>query len=340
MLSNQFKKQYIDLNNRGLSLTEKAYMTEIYDRMESSQKRDEFFDAENNDYYVIYTVEEMSQALEVGISTVKRTTKKLINKNWIHIKRVKNRCNLIFICDDKKISDKTDQNDHFQNGSSKMNYDNSSNWSPNQTNNKQTNNILDTCQIQAKKDIEIQKDLKTKSDDANKTRLNGLKYNLIHNICIPEEAVNSLFEVSEFQEKQVREYLDMLLTAKRIAVKKAHKELYFEKSGEIQGTLADRIKYVFQKAKEVAKNKMSYIKQSFINYFYEILCPEKIAQPVKAARTYTKKNRIVEKLPDWAIKQQNGESLTPDEPEQDKTEINNEIQNLLAKINQSAPIMA
>lgn len=342
MLNNQFKKMYTDLANKGLSLSEKAYMTEIYDRMESSQKHDEFFDADIQDYYVIYTVEEMAKTLEIGVSTVKRIIRKLIQKKWIYVKRLKNRVNCIFICNDKKISniDNANGDNLKKNTEFKMSSVQGSKWSPNQTDNKQTNDILDASQIQATQNNNIQETAETTSSVDTQVALNGLKYNLIHNICLPEEAVNSLFEVSEFKETQVRKYLDMLLYAKRIATKKAHKELYFEKSGEIQGTLAERIKYVFQKAKEVAKNKVSYIRQSFVNYFYEILCPEEIAQPTQSVASttnvYRKKPRFVEQMPSWIKEQQ--EQNTPQVDTKTPEKTNNqgsvaEIQRLMAKIN-------
>ena len=322
MLDNQFRKYYVDLKGKGLNLSEKAYMTAIYDRMESSTQRKTFYDEQEKDYYVIYTIDEMASELEIGTTTVKRVMKSLVNKGWIWLKKTRGNVNCIFICDDYKVSKSSTKTSQQTNFDSLKGSKRSTNYK-----NKQTKNKLDTCKSQNVQLAEHQ----TTSESSIATQtiaLNGLEYTLQHKLCLPSMAINALFDVSSSNVDTIKSNLATILKAKRIAVKKANKELYFENSAEIQCTLADRIRYIFMQAKSKAKKPKQYILQAFVNYFYEILCPKAVAKP----HTYIHKSGYQEKLPEWAKNnnsvdvQQNGQ-LNKVKATQD------EIQLLMAKIN-------
>lgn len=322
MLDNQFRKYYLDLKNKGLSLAEKAYMTAIYDRMESSTQRKTFYDEQEQDYYVIYTIDEMASELEIGTTTVKRVMKSLVNKGWIWLKKTRGNVNCIFICADFKVSKFSTKASQQTNSDSL----DSSKWSPNHKN-KQTKNKLDTCKSQ---DVQLSKYTATNENSiaTQAIELNGLEYTLQHKLCLPSVAINALFEVSSSDIDVIKSNLATILKAKRIAVKRANKELYFESSAEIQGTLAERIRYIFMQAQNKAKKPKRYILQAFVNYFYEILCPKNVAKP----RTYIHKSSYQEKLPEWAksscsvIMQQNNQS-------NNTKATHDEIQLLMTKIN-------
>lgn len=293
MLANQFRKYYIDLKGKGLNLTEKAYMTAIYDRLESSKQRKTFYDEKEQDYYVIYTIEEMANELEVGTSTVKRAMKSLINKGWIKTKKVYRNVNCIFVCDQYKVC-KSDTTNSKKTILAQLK------GSKRSTNhiNKQTKNKLDTSKSQ---NVQLPSKITNERSISTQTvKLNGFEYTLLHKLCLPKSAINALFDVSSLDISSIKANLSIILKAKRIATQKAKKELYFENSAEIQETVADRIRYIFMQANTVAKKPKQYVLQAFINYFYEILCPKQIVK----TRTYIHKSGYQEKLPDWALQTQ------------------------------------
>lgn len=322
MLDNQFRKYYVDLKNKGLSLSEKAYMTAIYDRMESSIQRKTFYDEQEHDYYVIYTIDEMASELEIGTTTVKRVMKNLVNKGWIWLKKTRGNVNCIFICDDFKVSKSSTKTSQQTNSD----FLESPKWSSNYKN-KQTKNKLDTCKSQDSQPTECQ--IANENSIATQTiELNGLKFTLQHKLCLPSVAINALFDVSSSNVDTIKRNLTTILKAKRIAVKKANKKLYFESSAEIQGTLAERIRYIFIQAQNKAKKPKQYILQAFVNYFYEILCPKTVAKP----RTYIHKSGYQEKLPEWA-KSNSSVDIQQNNQSNNAKATRNEIQLLMAKIN-------
>lgn len=130
----QFKKQYVFLTDAGLNPTQVMCMTAIYDRMESSCQRPDFFDEQEQSHFVIYTVEELADTLNVGTSTIKRTIKSLIKAGWLYTKRLKSRANAIFIATPHRLSDDKSKQQ------ATMTSSNGSDWSINQTNLNQTNN--------------------------------------------------------------------------------------------------------------------------------------------------------------------------------------------------------
>lgn len=92
-----FKKQYDAFAEEGLNPTEVCILTNIYNRYQLSVQHSDFFDRNQNDYYVIYTGKDLAKELNVSVSTIKREIKTLVKKQWLQIKRAFNRVNLIFI---------------------------------------------------------------------------------------------------------------------------------------------------------------------------------------------------------------------------------------------------
>ena len=91
--------QFIKLYNVGsdCSLTERVIFNYIVDRMNSSRQRYQFFDAQQNDFYVIFPVQELAEILNISHDTVSRSLTKLVNNNYLTIKRNKYHANKIFI---------------------------------------------------------------------------------------------------------------------------------------------------------------------------------------------------------------------------------------------------
>ena len=96
-MDSTFKKQYDAFAEDGLNPTEVCILTNIYNRYQLSIQHSDFFDRNQNDYYVIYTGKDLAKELNVSVSTIKREIKTLVKKQWLQIKRAFNRVNLIFI---------------------------------------------------------------------------------------------------------------------------------------------------------------------------------------------------------------------------------------------------
>lgn len=71
------------LSNPELSANEKIIYSVICDRMDSSRKRPEFYDNKENDFYVIYTIDELSNFLTLSPTTVTNALSHLTHLGFI-----------------------------------------------------------------------------------------------------------------------------------------------------------------------------------------------------------------------------------------------------------------
>ncbi|TPR14254.1 replication initiator protein A [Apilactobacillus timberlakei] len=95
---NQFIKFDIELRKDDrLNNDARLAYAYLYDRMHSSIKRHEFFDSKMNNYYVIYTVEEMIKDLGVSRNTVINVYKKLAVYGYIIKKKIFNGATRFFL---------------------------------------------------------------------------------------------------------------------------------------------------------------------------------------------------------------------------------------------------
>lgn len=72
-----------EFQNRGMSITDLVVYSLLCDRMKSSQKRIEFYDNRKQAPYVIYTVRELEQFLQISHTTVNNAFKKLDANGYI-----------------------------------------------------------------------------------------------------------------------------------------------------------------------------------------------------------------------------------------------------------------
>lgn len=95
---NQFQKMPSSITyNKELSSNEKITYMILLDRLQSSKKRKNFFDKKENDYFVIFTIEELSEKLGFSKTTAVGCYKKLEKLGYINKKRTFNGATKIFI---------------------------------------------------------------------------------------------------------------------------------------------------------------------------------------------------------------------------------------------------
>ncbi|KRM67575.1 hypothetical protein FD06_GL000726 [Apilactobacillus ozensis DSM 23829 = JCM 17196] len=89
------------LHNQALNSDEKLALSLIMDRMKSSVKRSEFFDRKRQAHYVIYSVDELAQTLNIGKNTAVKILKHLATLGLIIKQRVFSHATRIFLPDTK-----------------------------------------------------------------------------------------------------------------------------------------------------------------------------------------------------------------------------------------------
>lgn len=99
----QFTKLYNDiLTDKELNATDKLVYSVLLDRLQSSKKRAQFFDNDTNDYFVIYTVAEIAEFLNLSKTTAVNSYKRLTNLGYIVKKHVFNGATKLFLPTNKQ----------------------------------------------------------------------------------------------------------------------------------------------------------------------------------------------------------------------------------------------
>lgn len=99
----QFFKFYANLTNEpNLTPAQMVLLTFIFNRMESSKQRFSFYDQFQNDYFVIFTNDELADLMHISVSSVKRLIDKSIKDGFLTTKLLHNRARLIFMTSKSK----------------------------------------------------------------------------------------------------------------------------------------------------------------------------------------------------------------------------------------------
>ncbi|UQS84790.1 replication initiator protein A [Apilactobacillus apisilvae] len=258
----QFIKFDIDLRNddRLNNDTRLAYAY-LYDRMQSSIKRREFFDKKVNAYYVIYTVEEMIKDLGVGRNTVINVYKKLAKLGYVIKKKVFNGATRFFL-------------PHFHDDSadSKPTQVDSSN--SNQTNSKQ---ITSKTAVTAEANIHHQnKPVNISEFDLMQNVVDGLKAKA----AFEPDLINTLVKYSE-NAHCLYQYAQLIFKTKKASLKRAikhgyseaRKALHFETNCYMQSNLVKTMRNLIIQTRTNHKihNKSAYIAQALYKFFDDVV---------------------------------------------------------------------
>ncbi|GAA6237203.1 replication initiator protein A [Apilactobacillus micheneri] len=254
----QFIKFDIDLrkDNRLNNDARLAYAY-LYDRMQSSIKRREFFDKKENTYYVIYTVEEMIKDLGVSRNTVINVYKKLAELGYVIKKKVFNGATRFFL-----------PHFHDDNVDSKPAQVDSSN--SNQTN---SNHNTTKTAVTAGVNIHHQnKPVNISEFDLMQNVVDGLKAKAAFEPAL----INTLVKYSE-NAHCLYQYAQLIFKTKKSSLKRAlkrdyseaKKALHFETNCYMQDDLVKTMRNLIIQTKTNHKlhNKTAYIAKSLYKFF-------------------------------------------------------------------------
>lgn len=299
-----FKKQYDAFAEEGLNPTEVCILTNIYNRYQLSVQHSDFFDHNQNDYYVIYTGKDLAKELNVSVSTIKREIKTLVKKHWLQIKRAFNRVNLIFIpqcrrpvmdsqsaqaqdvqtdnsfADDEvapmlsSIDDALSESCQVKDSSNhgfNLTPSKSSICTPRKTNYKNTNNTYRYNSDTATDQNSAQNSTLT---DSAKGQEESAKASVIATMTfqgIPEQAALTIKTWSK-DARAMQQTKDLIFMAKKQAIINAEKqgvnvELTFENPNFPMQGFIKMVDTVMPKAARQARKANGYLYVSFLNFF-------------------------------------------------------------------------
>lgn len=297
MISTHFQKLYTDFFKAGLNPTEVALLTVIYNRNQLSMNNPKFYDKQLDDHYVVYPIADLKAEINVSESTIKRTLKTLEKKGWIILKRSKlSRVNLIFIAQDKKVKNNTEndaekktfqeevvedncneqkallgketKNAESSYNNSNLHYEKvnltplkSSICTPIKTDNKNINYKYTYRFNNDSKDSEQKQDYEEQA----------LTQIMLHQ-GLPEEAINLIQVWTNHNPQKQKEIKDQIFKAKAFAQKRANAqgataELTFESNLFDTQSFVNQLNLILVKAFKTAKKPMNYIFWSVFNYF-------------------------------------------------------------------------
>lgn len=236
----QFIKLDLDiLKNNDLNVTDKLIYSILCDRMDSSRKRPEFYDSDQQDYYAIYTIEEMSKLLGLSKTPVVNSYKRLSNLGYLTKIKLFNSATRLFL---PKYEIPQSSTPKFHNQES------------NHINSNQTDTTRDT------------KDTR---------EVNVLTQSLINKLGLSERSANMFKSLSFNSYDTLHYYVSILLKAKN-SVYKAHMNVKgitlgtrFETNTELNYKLPKTIQQIIVSANRKAKNKGGYIYKAFYAFFEE-----------------------------------------------------------------------
>lgn len=267
---NHFIKLYDNLC-LDCSLNERVIFSYIVDRMNSSRQRYQFFDSSQNDFYVIFTIQELSTVIGVSHDTISRALNHLTNKGYLIIQHNKYHANKIFIMPEyhyllsESIFDKQKSNDEIINIDTAKSDTSTAKSDTNQTNINQTNiNTSDTYVTDIHNDD--QQLLK-------KVAMDNLETSIVERVGLPEKAVHIMNILSFGNPKLFHHYVSLVLRAKKHVMKHAPATTYsliFDKNNQnLACSFNKHIYSILINANKKAKNRDKYIMRSLINFFKE-----------------------------------------------------------------------
>ncbi|MCT2899154.1 replication initiator protein A, partial [Lentilactobacillus buchneri] len=185
-----FKVKESNLNSDLKGGNEILIYSLLEDRMQASTKNKDFFSKKFNDYYVIYTRDELAMKLGVNVSTITEVFKRLVKKGYLVMKHQFNGATKLFL---PKFENET--NPEANNGNVKREIQRPEIGKPNSSrtlnSNKQiTDNTNDTCsRTNSPKDSNL-----TQKPDQNKVikqaELDVIANSLVTKVHLPKQAVN------------------------------------------------------------------------------------------------------------------------------------------------------
>ena len=268
-VNTHFIKLYDDVCS-DCSLNERVIFSYIVDRMNSSRQRYQFFDYQQNDFYVIFTIQELATVIGVSHDTISRSLNKLVNKGYLDIQHNKYHANKIFITAryhyllSDSIFDKQKINKEVINLEDAKSDTSTAKSDTNHTDINQTNNLSDTYVTNINNDD--QQLLK-------KVAMDSLETSIIERVGLPKRAVHIMNILSFGNPKLLRHYVSLVLRAKKHVVTHApattYSLIFDENNQNLACSFNEHIYSILMNANKKARNRDKYIMSSLINFFKE-----------------------------------------------------------------------
>ena len=268
-----FKVKESNLNSDLKGGNEILIYSLLEDRMQASTKNKDFFSKKFNDYYVIYTRDELAMKLGVNVSTITEVFKRLVNKGYLVMKHQFNGATKLFL---PKFENETSQEANHDNVKREIQRPEigKPNSSRTLNSNKQiTDNTNDTCsRTNSLKDSNI-----TQKPDQNKVikeaELDVIANSLVTKVHLPKQAVNIMKTFSFGDPKKLYSYAGLLFKAKSAVskqaknVQNAQEALSFELNTDYQETLDTDLKRIIVSANKKTSRPDGYLMTSLIDMF-------------------------------------------------------------------------
>lgn len=257
-----------------LSLVEQVSYSAIYNRLGSSEKNEQFYDKKIGKHFVIYSNEELAKLTKSSVRTISRAIKHLRNLGLLTIKRTFNGVHKLFPVLPEEMGRNVDITP-----SAKLADTHTPFWRTNHiinNHNKNTNNAINTASESKSSNIA--------SINLEKLNIKAYSSMLQSKLNMPEKAVKTLEDLSFGNIDVMKDYITLILKAKKCVYNTANSQKYqyakqstqFETNQFITEKLPETITRVLISAKNKAKNKKwfnKFVMKSFIAFFEE--CAEK-----------------------------------------------------------------
>ena len=238
----QFTKVYNELFNQGCKPNQAMVLAIIYDRMESSRQRVNFYSDTYNDYFVIYTYEELANELNLSISSVRRVISNCVENGYLIVHHINNRVNGIFMTKkSKNIAGFDDIEVPTKNNASVQNE-----------------------QVSVQNEQLIKLNNYTKKTNVTDITEN-LKSSIVQKMNLPQSTVNGLDHLVKHNNKQLHHIISILLKAKARVNKELPQTINFE-DNNIQKVISSNVYGIVKRALKT-KNVDAYLFASFVRMF-------------------------------------------------------------------------
>lgn len=274
-----FKVKESNLNSDLKGGNEILIYSLLEDRMQASTKNKDFYSKKFNDYYVIYTRDELAMKLGVNVSTITEVFKRLVKKGYLVMKHQFNGATKLFL---PKFENETSS--EANHGNVKREIQRPEIGKPNSSrtlnsNNKQTYDTRDTScsETNSPKDSNLTQKEKqaTKQQKLNELEINALGNSLETKACFSKRTVSMLKALSFNDPKKLYKLSGIVFKAKNVVKKQAKNvrnsqlALSFEINDHYENMAVDIQRIVMTASRSKKSNIEGYIFSSLVNYFQE-----------------------------------------------------------------------
>ena len=273
-----FKVKESNLNSDLKGGNEILIYSLLEDRMQASTKNKDFFSKKFNDYYVIYTRDELAMKLGINVSTITEVFKRLVKKGYLVMKHQFNGATKLFL---PKFENETSPEANHD--SVKREIQRPEIGKPNSSrtpnSNKQiTDNTNNTyTETNSKKIVAITQKEKqvAKQKKLNELEINALSSSLETKAGFSKRTVNMLKTLSFNDPKKLYQLSGMVFKAKNVVKKQARNvrnsqlALSFENNNRYEDMAVDIQRIVMTASRHKRSNVEGYIFSSLVNYFQE-----------------------------------------------------------------------